>query len=337
MAHNITERDLQVGLEQAWHGLTQVVESINVKDNWLTRWDIASQPLYMQDGTEIDHRILVATDDGKAIGKPYALSYSPVTNLQFMELVDDALSKIPGSKIESVGSVRSRGRVFVTVSVKGHDSYKIKNREFRDFLNFGNSHDQSASLWVNNSNICTVCDNTFSYNYNSSGLSFGNKVVHRGNMTDKLLNVKKLIDNYFVGQENFILNFEKLSNIKVTEKRARDIFTGFVRRNEINDKSSEVTSRTVNRVEGLIDLFNSGRGNRGETYADMFSAVTDYFTHSSTRSSGQNKANQFFSSEFGLGRSNKEDFWQILNNEDKLEKIVKFGEKLNINYATNNN
>ena len=45
MSHNLTERDQQIGLKQAWHGLTTVVDAINVKDNYLTQWDVERKPL----------------------------------------------------------------------------------------------------------------------------------------------------------------------------------------------------------------------------------------------------------------------------------------------------
>ena len=65
--HNITERDAQVGLSQAWHGLTDVVDEIDVSDNVLTKWDVERKPLtYVDvDGNEQEtgYGILVGSDD----------------------------------------------------------------------------------------------------------------------------------------------------------------------------------------------------------------------------------------------------------------------------------
>ena len=75
-------------------------------------------------------------------------------------------------------------------------------------------------------------------------------------------------------------------------------------------------------------MFVKGAGNRGESYADAFSAVTDYYTHNSTRGGGKNKANQYYSSEHGLGRMNKSSFWTVVNNEELAEKTIARGKKL---------
>ena len=103
--HNITERDAQVGLSQAWHGLTDVVETIDVKDNVLTKWDVERKPLtYVDvDGNEQEtgYGILVGSDDDKIIGRPMTPSYKAISNEKFLDLVSDAMAKLPKAKIES--------------------------------------------------------------------------------------------------------------------------------------------------------------------------------------------------------------------------------------------
>lgn len=328
MSHNITDRDRQIGLKQAWHGLTDVVDYIDVKSNYLTDWDVNRKPLtYVNEsGEEVDtgFGILVSSDDDKVVGRPMSKSYRPITNEKFMDLVSDAISRLPKARIESMGSVCDRGRVFVTVRLDEHSKYKIGDREFNDFLNFGNSHDQSSKLWVNNTNICTVCDNTFSFNLHSKEGEIGN-VVHRGDVELKIANISNLVDKYLGTQESFRKKFEKLITKKIDTDKARHLFTGFLNR---NNPREGVSTRCMNTVAELDNLFKRGRGNRGESFADAFSAVTDYYTHNSTRGNGANKRNQYVSSEFGLGRMNKQSFWTVINNDDMVQSVIVKGEKL---------
>ena len=328
MSHNLTERDQQIGLKQAWHGLTTVVDAIDVKDNYLTQWDVERKPLtYINNNdeeVETGFGILVGTDDDEIIGRPMSPSYKPITNEKFMDLVSDAMSRLPKAKIESIGSVCNRGKVFVTVSLDDHGKYKVGDREFRDFLNFGNSHDQTSKLWVNNTNVCTVCDNTFSFNLNSKEGQIGS-AVHRGDIELKLADISNLVDSYLGTQEDFRKKFENLLKKKIDSKKAKQLFTGFLTR---NNPREGVSTRCLNTVESLDTLFKRGAGNRGESYADAFSAVTDYYTHNSTRGKGKNRLNQYVSSEFGLGRMNKQSFWTVINNDSLVNSTISRGEKL---------
>ncbi len=328
MAHNISDRDRQVGLEQAWHGLTHVVDAIDVKDNFLTEWDVERKPLtYINnDGDEIDtgFGIMVGSDDDEIIGRPMSPSYKEITNERFLDLVSDVLNRLPKAKIESLGSVCNRGKVFVTVSLSDHKGFKVGDREFKDFLNFGNSHDQTTKLWVNNTNVCTVCDNTFTYNLNNKEAKIGT-AVHRGDVELKLADISNLIDSFLGTQEDFKSKFQSLVQRKIDSKKAQSLFTGFLMRN--NPKEG-LSTRCLNTVDSLNNLFKKGAGNRGENYADAFSAVTDYYTHNSTRGNGKNRLNQYVSSEFGLGRMNKSAFWTVVNNRDLSEKTIERGTKL---------
>jgi len=328
MSHNLTERDQQIGLKQAWHGLTTVVDAIDVKDNYLTQWDVERKPLTyinnVEEEVETGFGILVGSDDDEIIGRPMSPSYKPITNEKFMDLVSDAINRLPKAKIESMGSVCNRGKVFVTVSLDGHDKYKVGDREFKDFLNFGNSHDQTSKLWVNNTNTCTVCDNTFSFNLNSKEGQIGS-AVHRGDVELKLADIANLVDSYLGTQEDFRKKFENLLKKKIDSKKAKQLFTGFLTR---NNPREGVSTRCLNTVDSLDNLFKRGAGNRGESYADVFSAVTDYYTHNSTRGGGKSKSNQYVSSEFGLGRMNKQSFWTVINNDNLVSSTITRGEKL---------
>jgi len=74
----------------------------------------------------------------------------------------------------------------------------------------------------------------------------------------------------------------------------------------------------------LLKLHVHGKGNRGATLADSFSAVTDYYTHHS--SGGDNHMRQVLSSEYGAGRDAKQEFFMVLSDEERYTKTVDHGE-----------
>jgi hypothetical protein len=314
MADRILTYDTHEGIEMGWHGKTHVREAITLEDNFLRTWDLV--PVVLEKRNEPSkYSILEASDvSGLEIGKPYnPETFQPITNALFLELVKQSISGT-AHKIVSVGSTRNRGRVFLSIALQGMEKFKASGREFSAYLNYGNGHDKSSVLWVNTSNTCTVCDNTFSMNLFTvenkalSGVDVGDDIAvrqrHTKNAILKLPEIATLVDKAVGVQAEFQLEFEKLSQIKVDETEARCLFTGFLTR---TSKPETLSTRTRNTVDLLTALFKNGRGNDGNDYSDVVSAMTDYCTHSSSR--GNNPMKQVESSEFGAGMRTKQEFW----------------------------
>ena len=326
MAHRIEKRDKQQGRHMAWHNLTDIVNDLDLDNNWLRKaWDIEEVQLQTVEGIEVPFKVLVGNDDREVIGKPFSNTYKPISNKAFLDMIKEATSGIKGVVVETVGSVCNRGRVFVSLSLKDSPSYRIGDREFKDFLNFGNGHDQSCVLWVNNTNTCTVCNNTFTYNLHSKESEIDVRIFHRGDVELKLTNMVEIIDAHLGSQALFKAEFEKLMKQDIKVNDARSLFAGWSLRNDSNDEK-ELTNRGLVKVNRLTDLFVKGAGNSGKNRADAFSAVTDFYTHESTRGGGQNTGNQFVSSEFGLGRTAKQNFWDVIRDDDQVEHYIDVGE-----------
>lgn len=325
MAHGISKRDRQQARHMGWHGLTEIKADLDLKDNWLTKWDIQEVELQTTAGVEVPFKILTATDDNEFIGKPFAGTYTPVNNKAFLDMIGEAISGVKGAIVESVGSVNNRGRVFVSISIKGMEKFKVGDRVFHDYLNFGNGHDQTAAVWANASNICTVCDNTFSMNLNGEQ-DIKCKVKHSKDVVARLDNIVEIIDAYAGTQAKFKAEFERLLNEPMKADKARNLFAGWMIRSN-SDEGNDLGPKTLTKVNRLTELFESGRGNTGSNRADAFSAVTDYYTHESTRNGGRNVARQVFSSDFGLGRMAKTSFWNTIRSDDSVNAYVANGKK----------
>ena len=326
MSHGITNRDRQEARHMGWHNLTQINEVLDLKNNWLTKWDIQEVGLKTVGDVEVPFKILTGTDDNQVIGKPFAGTYTPVSNKAFLDMIGEAISGVKGAVVESVGSVNNRGRVFVSLSIKGMDKFKVGKREFLDYLNFGNGHDQTSAVWTNASNTCTVCDNTFSMNLDGEQ-EVKCKVKHSKDVIARLDNIVEIIDAYAGTQAKFKAEFERLMNEPMKTDKARDLFAGWMIRSNNEEGGKDLGPKTLTKVNRITELFEKGKGNSGENRADAFSAVTDYYTHESTRNSGKNVARQVFSSDYGLGRVAKSSFWNVIRNDDSVNAFAANGKK----------
>lgn len=350
MADRIYQFDKQQGRQKAWHGKTEIIPDLNLDNNWLRTWDLVPRKTKDADTGEELPWVYLRCSDNPAIkiGQPYNPStFQPVNNADFLEMVKASIGGTP-HVVASVGSLRNRGRVFVSIELCGMEKFKAAGREFGAFLNFGNGHDKSSVLWVNTSNICTVCDNTFTINLVSveNKVDLAAKAIFDGTPIDDNLNLRqrhtknvklrlpelaKLIDKAVGVQAEFKLELDKLAEIALPMETATQVFAGFIGRGIAKaNRRKGLSTRGMNTVNRLGQLFLNGRGNRGETYADAFSAVTDYYSH---ESSGRNvdPLKQVISSEYGAGNTAKQDFWRIIRNPETRMATREIGEELLVN------
>ena len=338
MAHEIETYDKQQGIEQAWHGKTEVMSEITLENNWLTNWDLVPVQLEKR-GQPSKYSVLECSDNQLEIGVPYnPLTFRPITNAEFIELVRQSIAGTSHT-IASVGSLRNRGRVFLSIKLQGMEKFKAAGREFSAYLNYGNGHDKSSVLWVNTSSVCTVCCNTFTSNLlqvenkikalNDDSDDLNIRQRHTKNANLKLPEIAKLIDKAIGVQAEFALEFEKLSTISIDKLDSRALFAGFVSRNSVADTDKGMSTRAKNTVDKMVELFANGNGNDGNDLSDSFSAITDYYTHFS--SGGKNVNRQIVSSDYGAGQVAKSDFWNVVRDNNSRTNAIIRGNELLVN------
>ena len=350
MSHEITAIDSQEGRTVAWHKLTKVNPLLSLENQTALQWEALSRPLYRQIGNEFvktETCELYASDNPQiTIGKPFDCeTYGVISNKAFLEIVREALVSIRGAHVESLGSVCGRGRTFVSLKLKELENFSAAGRTFVPYLNFLNSFDASAPFAVNSSNICTVCNNTFSANLRAtdkvkSGLAAARmnsrdgevkvRLKHTKNVLTRLENIPEIVDGFLGAQMQFRAALNALDSEMLAAPVARNFFAGLLSKGE---KRDEISTRQVNQVERLSALFVSGRGNAGQTRADAFQAVTEYATH---EISGENadRSKQFVSSEFGAGAALKVRALSALGDGEEFSNLVSVGE---FNLATASN
>ncbi len=182
----------------------------------------------------------------------------------------------------------------------------------------------SSPLWVNTSNICTVCNNTFTANLADAGLIMSVKKTQFSDF--KLADMGKAIAAMFKGQKAFAKTLGQLAGVACDEKTAREFFAGFLTPNP----EAPLSTRASGNVDSLIQLFKSGAGNNGDDFSDVFQAATDFFTHSAASSQADAGAQwkNFVSSEFGAGKTAKMEAWSFLTDEKLRKGTIQIGRKV---------
>ncbi len=295
MSHEINQHDRQEGLTQAWHGLTVIFPVISLLTCWLAKWDVKARDLFRPTEPNGDPdapayaptgwQELVCTDNESIVVSKEPISpesYHVLTNKAFLALVADCMSGIPGAIVASVGSLCNRARIFVTLAVPDVGSFVAAGRVFKPYLSFLSSHDKSAELTVVASTVCTVCNNTFSANLqNTEGDTLRIGIKHRPGMAARIANIPGVVAAYYATVEHFKTVMDKLASMPCNGQEAQAFFAGLLMDGEGRKVSEGLSTVSRNKVDRLVVLFATGKGNHGKDWSDVFQAVTDFYTHES--------------------------------------------------------
>lgn len=327
MSAGIEIRDIQTGIEQAWHGLTNVVESIS-RENCGILYPMTTVPLYIKNGEDLietENRQIISLDDNLPVGKAVSSTYTLIENTQVWDMVMESLSGTQNT-IVSCGTVNDRSKGFITVKIM--ENFIAAGRNIEPYLNILWGHGGNISLIARSGTIVTVCQNTFNMNLGKKGKDFNLSVKHTKNAQNRIDNMAKAIDSYCGVVAEFESAMNSMDSQECSEDSARKVFHGVLTPDAF-ERNQEVSTRQKNTVDRLVQLFRGGAGNNGQTFADAFNAVTDFYTHESSMSrNNPDMMKQFISSEFGSGNAIKQTFFSVLTDEKILEDTIERGGKV---------
>jgi hypothetical protein len=309
----IEARDLQTGLEMAWHHKTNIVKEVTFDNAF--GWEIERKPIFINSPKlkKIPgFSVFVCTDDGETAGKPVADTYHALTNREFFDVCKDSLAGT-GSTIESAGTLMDRSRRFLTIKLPD-DATKVGRREFKNRISLVDSIDGSTFFYGVNTSICVVCANTSRTVIGDHSGEFRYQIRHTAGLKTGIVNMEGQIERMLGVQAQFYAAMAMADETPVAPIEARNLFAGF-----LGDGAETLSTRTKNAVERIAEISRGGAGNRGETLLDAISGITDFYSHES--SGGEDKPGfrekQSLSSEFGAGMRKKSEFISELFTTEK--------------------
>ena len=300
MSHEMVSGiDFQLGLEMGWHHLTEVKGSISGFPDYA---EYNREPIAFDNKPSGFDFITSKDKEGKRllVAKPIADSFQFLQNTQVFDLVTSALDRAGIKyKVASLGTFGARSKRYISIELAEFNKATIGGREFRLYLSILDALDGSLSLQVRANSICIVCANTYGYSLKDKG-EFSMGVKHTSNHEAKCENMGKIVEAFAHNKRLFERFLASMHETPCSKETAKEVFAGFL------GKGQEISPRAVKTVDRMGELFLRGRGNKGETFLDAFSSVTDYYSHES--STGRGMSQQVESSEIGTGRERKEAF-----------------------------
>lgn len=322
MAHNMKNRDRQQGINMGWHGKTEIQPKIEFTTS-PHNVTILEKPVFVDGVALPGYKALIASDDGQIMDVANG-TYKVIQNSVVWELLANSLAGIP-HEIESCGTVGDRSKWYTSIKLGELSTYQIGAREFKSNVNAIWSHDGTMGLFIHDSNVCIVCQNTINASMGSEH-SFNFVVKHTKNANSRLTGIEEAITQLQADRLAFKTQLEVLHNTPCELTQAERILLGFVA-----EGKKELSTRAENTANRMKELFVRGAGNSGDTMLDLLSGVTEYYTHESSGKNDDQSAminKQFASSEFGAASVRKAGFFQALTDPKRLQTLEETGETL---------
>lgn len=237
-------------------------------------------------------------------------------------LFDMAIASTNGyGKVTRVGTLSTCSVFFVSVSLDGEEGFNVCGDNYLSNFNIISSHNGKIAIEAYDSMTRIVCMNTLQWSRSSKGeLDF--KVYHTRNAPAAIKNIEEVINQILSGRTEFKNQMEYLNSIKVSDGDARALVAAW-----LGEGKEELSTRSGNKVGGIMQLFKKGAGNKGETFYDLFNGVTEYFTSGDGTGSKSDAATKWAKAEFGKASEDKRDFLNFLM-KDNHNADIKIGKSL---------
>lgn len=335
MAHCIESHDIVYSNRSAeWHGLAQVTE-INKSSIGKILFPIVSSEDVFADselgqikfsGLKALFADLRERGEGLLPLDIRSSLYRPIGNLEVWDALESGLTGI-GHTITTAGTLGDCRRFFVSVELTDdkNDGFRVAGDDFKAYLNFVTSHDGTLALQAYDSNTRVVCQNTLNLSLRTAG-NYRVTVKHTKNASLEIQGLEQWIQHTLRVRHEFAVSLEKLTEIKLDAGQARQAASGYYLLAQGGE--GEFSPRTKKDVSNVVNLFQNGRGNKGETAYDLFNGVTDYYTNG--RGAGIETASaekRLGASFFGAAARHKSTFTELVTRDGGIDQMLDAGKK----------
>lgn len=194
-------------------------------------------------------------------------------------------------RFTTAGSLFDGGRVWAQVQLNRDNAVVVDGDEIEKKLLLSHSHDGSLAINVGFTPIRVVCANTEQMARNEM-LRGGNrlaKIRHTESAKVRLDKIRDTIAEINALFDNTVSEvYRKLARTPIKSGESLNAFFMRVFDMEVNAETGKLATRTQNRLNRLVELFETGKGNTlpgvaGTVWA-AYNAVTEYLSYDSGRS-----------------------------------------------------
>lgn len=335
---------------KTWHGLEELVGSFAkgeiarvlrpvVQTGIRPDIDCELNTLQLEDNEALamlkDYKLIMADlrEDGKGMvplhvpKKGYCIHQNEALFDAFVAALDSVVGP-NGYEIATVGTLGGYSQFFVSVSLKGHEGFRVgKSDVHKAFYNLISSHNGLVASADMLSFVRMVCMNTVQFSIQDAEVNGTRRTIRHSKNSESLITETVFGANL----EGWLKSMERTAaffNAAACVPMNADQFKAFAAGVFTTEGSDQLSTVSFNRIDSLETLFRKGKGNEGKTLGDAVNAFTEYFTHGDGVGKGSTQAKRIASANFGRGNDWKLEAIRIAGDETLLADTIKRGEIL---------
>ena len=200
--------------------------------------------------------------------------YRPIQMNEMIDIISEASDKV--GDIDHIGYTTSKGGRKVVIQSKYRDTLDVGGDKIDPYIYTVIDNTGMGSNKMIPSSVRIACDNAFHLIAQNEEAS--DRARHSASFDTHVDGMINNIVSAISTTKNFTQIVEKLKN----EKFNRDQMVQFTQK--LIPIEKEESTRRQNKREKLVELYEGGRGNVGESRWDAFNAITEFETHSGKQS-----------------------------------------------------
>ena len=200
--------------------------------------------------------------------------YRPIQMDEMIDIISEASDKV--GDIDHIGYTTSKGGRKVVIQSKYRDTLDVGGDKIEPYIYTVIDNTGMGSNKMIPSSVRIACDNAFHLIAQNEEAS--DRARHSASFDTHVDGMINNIVSAISTTKNFTQIVEKLKN----EKFNRDQMVQFTQ--QLIPVEKEESTRRQNKREKLVELYEGGRGNVGESRWDAFNAITEFETHTGRQS-----------------------------------------------------
>jgi phage/plasmid-like protein (TIGR03299 family) len=282
-----------------WHGLGTILETTDLYD-WPKAciksgldWEVELTPLVTADTqAAVAHRGVRRKSDGRILGV-VGHRYHVLQNRQAFAWFEPFL-QAKEATLQTAGSLQEGSRIWVLAKLQRDPIVVAQGDEVEKFVLLSHSHDGSLAVRCGFTPIRVVCQNTLSMAHSSQASKLI-RIKHSRSVHKNLSAIREIINQTNQEFEATAEQYRYLASKSINQEDLRK----YVKRVLKVEDGQELGTRTLNTMQQIIDLCESGRGNNlpsiSGTYWMAYNGVSEWLSYKR----GRNQQNRLNSLWFG--------------------------------------
>lgn len=273
--------------ETPWHGLGNPLPAEGLRDWHVAAkaagldWTVEAQPLWtvapgpgdtsLVPLQPVSHVANVRTSDGSVLGV-VGPDYRILQNTEAFEWFQPILESGEVT-IESAGSLFNGKRIWALARIAGAEAEVRDGDAVKRYVLLSHGHDGSLCVRLGLTDIRVVCNNTLTLAHNGDSELI--RLRHTKNLIENMDAVRAALD---VTRGKFVATLEQYRRLADKSINAADVrkYVHLVFEPKLDLDGETSNERVAQRLQHIIDLAFTGRGNSGTSVWDAYNAVTEF-------------------------------------------------------------